>query len=241
MAKISNYLCDIGSTRVKIYNNGEINYILSAEFKPELIISNEAIYYSNVNPKFTEILKNLHNWIDIGTVFITDTKYKWLGTDRRLAIYNIQDGIAVDYVTAITVDVVKNNKHEGGYIFLGLKKYFDEVKNSFPHINFDMFYLKDGNINICDCENLFNLPNSSACAIICGYISQIIILLKELNQKYDLKILLTGGDAELFIKYIESSNLKYQINLNKNVIFNNMIDIILKSKEKGLLKNDALI
>ncbi len=219
MAKISNYLFDIGSTRVKIFHNGEIHYLLSNNFNPELFDNSEQIYYSNVNPKFKDKLKHLKNWIDIGSMFEINTNYQWLGTDRKLAIYDIDDGIIVDFGTAITVDVVQHKKHIGGYIFLGFNKYFDEVRESFPHINFS-------ENNNCDCED--NLPNSSACAIFCGFLAPIIFLLKELQEKYKIKIIVTGGDSNKFVNSVKNLNL--EININNNLIFNNMIKILQKDQ-----------
>jgi type III pantothenate kinase len=223
MKKFSNYLFDIGSTRVKWLFNGSITTILVKDFDPEKF-QTERIYYSNVNPILKDKLSKLSNWINIKELFKTDTEYKWLGTDRQVAIYRIKNSIVVDFGTAITIDIIKDSFHKGGYILLGLKKYFDEVEQTFPHINFSK------NSESCECDKF--LPNLSACAIFCGYITTIANFLENLKKEYSLEIIATGGDSEIFQKLNKNLNIK----LDKELIFNNMIKIL---EDKN--KNDEFI
>jgi type III pantothenate kinase len=184
-------LCDIGNSNVDFYHDGKIWSLSIEEF--DSFVPQEDIYYISVNPKFDKKLKKDSKFIDIQEYFELDTIYQGMGIDRIAACYTISDGIVVDAGSAITVDIMNNSIHLGGYILPGINAY----KKCYGSIS----ELLDKKINpniIIDA-----LPQKTEDAISYGAIKSILLMLKDTCR--DKKVYFTGGDGQFFSKFFTKS------------------------------------
>ncbi len=122
-------LCDIGNSNANFLDDNKY-FTLSIdqflEFKNE-----QKIFYINVNEHLKEHLKNQKNFINLEPYFLFDTIYQGLGIDRIAACYTIEDGVVVDAGSAITIDIISNSIHLGGFILPGIANY----KKIYSHIS----------------------------------------------------------------------------------------------------------
>jgi len=114
-----------------------------------------------------------------------------MGIDRIMACEAITQGVVVDAGSAVTVDIVKNSKFEGGFIYPGIKaigKTYKNISNALDYsFNFEL--------------DLDKMPKNSRDAISYGYLK----LLQSEVKSYNMDIYLTGGDAKEFVKIFPDS------------------------------------
>lgn len=184
-------LCDIGNHNADIFHDGQTWSINLADFhtyKPE-----EKVYYISVNEFLSNKLKNLPNFINIEPLFDFDTIYQGMGIDRIAACTTVNDGMVVDAGSAITVDIMSNSIHLGGFIMPGLSSY----EKCFAGISDRLKFRLNPNID------LEALPQKTTNALSYGTIKPILMIL-EASCK-DKKIYFTGGDGKFFSKYFKNS------------------------------------
>lgn len=202
-------LCDIGNSNAKFYNNGQI-YSMSINdflnYKP-----NKEVFYINVNPYVKDKLKENKKFIDLSKYFELNSAYVGMGIDRVVACCGIKDGIVVDAGSAITIDVMQNSTHLGGFILPGISQIIDSYERISPVLKTNF------NSNI----ELNCLPNKTCDAISFGIVTMVVSSIKAVAK--DKKIFFTGGDGEFLVKYFD--NAIY----DKNLIFRTMLKTI---KEK---------
>lgn len=205
------YLSDIGNTNVKIWRDGDIEIFPLSDFQPTII--KEKIYFISVNREFSKRVEKLSNWIDISNLFKVETEYKTLGIDRVVAINNLKNGIVVDVGSAVTVDIVKNSKHLGGYILLGKDATFRAFRDKAPHLK----------IENRDLLNLETTPLFSEDAIYYGFFHSIANLVLSLQKRYSIdNITVTGGDGKELHQILKGSIFK------RELLFENIIDELKK-------------
>ncbi len=184
-------LCDIGNHSANFIQDGK-NWSLNHEdfmnYKTE-----EIIYYICVNEKISHKLKDVKNFVNIESYFELDTIYQGMGIDRVAACSAISDGMIVDAGSAITVDIMSNSLHLGGFILPGLAAY----EKCYGQISEKLSVRLKPNID------LEALPQKTVDAISYGIIKPIIMILKDLCK--DKTIYFTGGDGKFFSKYFENS------------------------------------
>ncbi len=195
-------LCDIGNTTFHFKYENQDFRISHQEKLPKL---SGKIYFISVNQKGTKkLLDQYPNAINIENILEFKTKYKGMGIDRKIASLNINDGVIVDAGSAITVDIVKQGKHEGGFILPGLQSY----KSIYPQISKELSFNFDNNIS------LDNIPLNTNDAINYAIFQSIILPIK--NVLKNIPIIFTGGDGEILSKYFKNSIY------NENLIFDNI-------------------
>ncbi len=183
-------LCDIGNTHFHFWNNGAISHIEPKKLRKNMF--NEEIYYISVNEQNEKILqKTFKNIYNLESIVKPTSKYFGLGVDRCAACLGIQNGIIVDAGSAISVDVMIDNQHQGGYILPGLyefiKSYERISSNLKSTINFGL--------------ELDKLPNNTKDAISYGILKSIILSIKQTIDSKDQKIYFTGGDGKYLAKF----------------------------------------
>jgi type III pantothenate kinase len=184
-------LCDIGNHSIDFFHDGKIWSMSHLEFqnyKPK-----EKIYYISVNDKISKRLKDSQNFINIESYFNFDTIYQGIGIDRVAACTVVSDGMIVDAGSAITVDIMSNNLHLGGYILPGLGAY----ESCFSKISDRLDFRLNPNID------LEALPQKTTDALSYGVIRPILMVLKDTCK--DKMIYFTGGDGKFFSKYFKNS------------------------------------
>ncbi len=173
-------LCDIGNTTVSIYDGKQVSKKLTRYFKPSTI--KEEICYICVNPALKESIRSHSNWIDLASRVDYASYYPTMGIDRIMACEAVSDGVVVDAGSAITVDLVRGGKFEGGFIYPGVvamqnayKKISSQLDSSF---NFEL--------------SLDKMPKNTQDAITYGFIAPLV---KEVLS-HKLSIYLCGGYAD---------------------------------------------
>ena len=199
-------LCDIGNTTYDFLINGKHKKYFLDEKVPKF---DEEIYFVSVNEKATKKLlkknphaKNINKFLKFSTI------YQGLGIDRAVACSFQDNCVIVDAGSAITVDIMEEGVHKGGFILLGLERF----KKSYPKISKKLKFDFEKNIN------LDKIPLRTFDAIQYAMLKSIILPIKEVSL--NKKIIFTGGDGEFLSKYFENSIYK------KDLIFENMKRII---------------
>lgn len=184
-------ICDIGNTNVKMYEEGRYWQKSILEFYA--FKTDDKVFYINVNKNIENHLKSQKNFINLEPHVDFDTVYRDLGIDRIAACRAIKDGIVVDAGSAITVDIMSNGIHLGGYILPGLQSYIHAYKNISP--------LLDKQIN--PHVSLDTLPQNTADAISYGVVKSILLTIK--GTASNKKIYFTGGDGQYLSSFFEKS------------------------------------
>jgi len=202
-------LCDIGNTTYTFYNQKEIFKKSVKTFNPSSI--KEKVYFISVNQKAILKLKPLKNWINLQNYIDKTGFYDTMGIDRIVACNALLNGVIVDAGSAITVDIVKDAKFVGGFIYPGIKAFKKAFSDISPALEceFDLG---------CD---LKTLPKDTVCALSYGFLAGF----KKEVESYNLEITLTGGDAFAFKKIFP------QAKIDEILIFKGM-QKILKEKIK---------
>ncbi|MSN95621.1 type III pantothenate kinase [Campylobacter sp. FMV-PI01] len=202
-------LCDVGNFSAKFLEDGKFFSLNFDELKNYQPTQNA--YYISVNSKFKP---QNSKFIDISGFFEFKTKYIGLGIDRIAGCYGIDNGIVVDAGSAITVDIMEDEIHKGGYILPGIGAYLKAFRDISPALNFSF------NFDI----HLDSLPKNTQNAMSYGVITSIILNIKNLSK--NKKIYFTGGNGEIFSRYFENSIF------DKNLIFKGMKKALI---QKGVL------
>lgn len=200
-------LCDIGNTSYH-FLKGELDFKEEClNFDPSTVV--EKVYYICVNQNAKKILKDLPNWIDLSLHLDMSRYYETMGIDRIVASEAVENGIIIDAGSAVTVDVVKNGKFMGGFIYPGLRVMNQTYKNISPALEYPFNFELDLNV----------LPKNSMDAISYGYLKTLYCEV----MSHKMNIVLTGGDAKEFAKIFSDAKI------DETLIFNGMKKIISKN------------
>ncbi len=181
--------CDIGNTSYHFFDGKKTFKKSSKNFDPSTIT--EQVFYICVHVEIQQKLKQLQNWKNLALHVDKKEFYDTMGIDRIVASLSVENGVIVDVGSAITVDIVKNNKFQGGFIYPGI----NAMQNCFKGISKALDYPFNFKLN------LDTLPKNSQDSISYGYIKGLIV---EINS-YNLPIILTGGDAKKFQPFLDNS------------------------------------
>lgn len=237
-----NYLVgDIGNTLIKLsildYNfrikkifNIETKKILEGKLKNSYLNSitkkkiSKNILFTSVVPKAFKIIKNRLQKKNFRVLEIKDLQikkilkvkiknYKQLGSDRisnALGSLKYKNCLIIDFGTATTFDIIKNGVYDGGVISPGIELSILNLKNATALL--PLLKLKNNQKNYGK-----NTQEALNAGFIWGYEGLINNIIKRIseNTKIKFKIILTGGYAKLFKKY-----LKYKSTINENITIN---------------------
>jgi len=181
-------LVDIGNTHAKIYHDGKIEYVKASEFSLD-----QKFYYICVNKHVSERLKNIPFAVDLQKYIDIKTTYQGMGVDRKVVCSYIDDGVIVDAGSAITIDVMKDKEHQGGYIFPGISALFDSYKQISDVLKVEQ--LQD--------ITLDKLPKNTQEAINFAVFKSVVLLVKDVSK--DKKIYFCGGDGKILSSFFENS------------------------------------
>lgn len=203
-------LCDIGNTNASFFDGRRVWNLTINEFMA--YEPTEKIYYINVNDKAEQKLLN-HLFIDISSYIKLNSTYIGLGIDRAAACYAINNGLIVDAGSAITLDLMANGCHIGGFIIPGISTTLKSLQNISPRLNLPL----NTNIDL-DC-----LPQRTQDAISYGIIKPIVSLISDFSSQKT--IYFTGGDGEFLSRFFNQSLY------DKMLIFRGMQRAINENKE----------
>ncbi|MBL6857168.1 MAG: type III pantothenate kinase [Pelagibacteraceae bacterium] len=233
--KEMNYLVgDIGNTSTKIClvnNNSRIVKEYIIETKNLLINNNINKFFNSVLKKkikknilFSSVVPKIYNKINkflINKNFktielkslplkkilkINIDNYKDLGSDRianSIGAFKLfkTNCLIVDFGTATTFDIIKKpGIYEGGVIAPGIKLSILNLSNSTASL--PIFELKSN-------SKIFgkNTKDALNAGFLWGYQGLILNIIKKINSKFktNFKIILTGGYASMFAKFINNN------------------------------------
>lgn len=203
-------LCDIGNTSYHFYDTVSQREWkeAAAGFAPSQIASR--VYYVNVNSAVQPSLDKLSNWVDLRKYVAWEHYYDTMGIDRIMACEALTEGVIVDAGSAITVDVVRSGRFEGGFITPGLGALRSAYRSISPKLdssfNFDM--------------QLDKMPKNTTDAITYG----VLGLLAQKVHSFALPVYLTGGDAPTLHPLFKTARLEPLL------LFSGMQKIIQKAK-----------
>ena len=199
-------LCDIGNTSFHFLINGiEKKYLLSEKLEN----FTQKVYYISVNEEASlKLIKHSKECINLEKDIKFETSYIGIGIDRKMVCYDIKDAVIIDAGSAISVDIIENFQHQGGFILLGLKALINTYAKISPVLNVD-FITK---------LNLDKLPLNTKDAISYGILKSIILPIKEISSNKQL--IFTGGDGKFLSEFFPNSIVE------KHLIFKNMKRII---------------
>jgi len=187
-------LCDIGNTTFSFSNGLKVGV---DEFDISSI--DEKIYYISVNAYWEKRLSMQDNWVNLRSFIDFKQYYKSMGIDRIMVCEALDNAVVIDAGSAITVDVIKNAKHEGGYIYPGLKAMAKCFKDISPALdvsfNFDI--------------DLDKMPKNTQDALSYGAIAPLLNNITNISK--DLPVLLTGGDAKTLLPLIPNATLEHDL------------------------------
>ena len=202
-------LCDIGNSYYHFYENNRMWKHPSDE-TPKLDLNGRKLYYISVKESAQKrLVDHYPNAINLEDHLSLDTNYIGLGVDRAVACSALSDGVIVDAGSAITVDIMQNGMHLGGYILPGLQKY--------KHIYAEISPKLDRAIHFDVSTHI--LPQNTADAISYGIITSIICLLeKSVKNK---KIYFTGGDGPYFARFFKNAIVDNSLIFNAYLLLYN--------------------
>lgn len=184
-------LCDIGNSNANFLDNSKYFSLSIDEFVE--YNNDEKVFYINVNDNMKSILREKENFINLEPYFRFDTIYCGLGVDRIAACYTIEDGVVVDAGSAITVDIVSNYMHLGGFILPGIVSYRDA-------------YTKISSRLKCEFNTQISLdafPQRTVDALSYGVFKSIYLLIKD--AAYGKKLYFTGGDGQFLANFFDKA------------------------------------
>lgn len=201
-------LLDIGNHSAKIWHDGRISHKAIEElnsFSPR-----ERAYYISVNSNF---IPKSSKFVDISEYFDFDTIYRGLGVDRIAGCYTIKNGVVIDAGSAITVDIMLEGVHQGGFILPGIASQLKASENISPALK----VVFNSQIDI-DC-----LPQKTADALTFGIVAPFVYMIRDIaGSKH---IYLTGGDGSFLGRFFNNSIY------DRNLIFRGMLKAL---KERGI-------
>lgn len=214
-------LCDIGNTTFHFKTkNKDFKIEVKSDIKKLPKLKDPKIYFISVNEKGTKkFIKRYPKAINIGKIINFKTKYKGMGIDRQVVCIGIKDGIIIDAGSAITVDIMKNGEHLGGYILPGLASY----RKIYPQIS------KKLQFNFKNDINLDKIPLKTNNAICYAMFDGIVQSIKKQYETFELPLYFTGGDGKVLMKYFKELPKSY----DENMIFNGMKTIIKNKKKEN--------
>jgi type III pantothenate kinase len=202
------YLIDIGNTNIKTYHDGEIR-VQKAD--KNATFPKEKFYYICVNAHYHDSLKKMPQAINLEDFIDFETRYKGLGIDRKVVCKSFKNGVIVDAGSAITVDVMREGKHEGGFIMIGLRTF----QQSFATISDALIYEIDEKID------LSQLPQNTKDALNFATFQSVICAIEKVRG--DLPLLFCGGDGKRLMDFFDDASY------HDSLVFEGMKEVIKES------------
>tara|TARA_B100001057_G_scaffold439869_1_gene473377 strand:- start:5770 stop:6531 length:762 start_codon:yes stop_codon:yes gene_type:complete len=214
---------------IKIVKNKYITFFSS--IKKDMIVADlKVCIVSSVVPSLNHHIKNyfkkikfeffLLNPKKIPFDLVVNYKLDQIGSDRIanfISIYNkrIKNSIIIDFGTATTFDVIKNNEYYGGLIFPGIDLSLNSlIKNA------DLLE----SVNIAKRGKIIaqNTSSSIQSGFYFGYLYAINGILKKIiyESKFKPKIYITGGLGKIF-----KDKINYNPIYNENLTLEGLREI----------------
>ena len=190
----NNLFCDIGNTNFS-FSDGQRVSVESFDVSS----IEEKVYYISVNHYWEKRLDMQENWVNLRSFVDFKKYYETMGIDRIMCCESVDNAIVVDAGSAITVDLVRESKHEGGYIYPGftaLQKCFKDIS---PRLEVSFNFEID----------LAKMPKNTEDALSYGAIAPLVSHIRLLSES--LPVIITGGDAEKLLPFIPDATIDQEL------------------------------
>lgn len=184
-------LCDVGNSSANFLKDTKLSTLSLEKFKE--FQSDERVFFINVNESLKEHLRHKLNFFDLEPFFKFDTIYKGLGVDRIAACYTIDSGVVVDAGSAITIDIMANNIHLGGFILPGIASYRKAYKEISPRLDLEL------NTQVI----IDAYPQKTIDAISYGVFKGIVLLIQNTINSQKTQLFFTGGDGHVLTPFFD--------------------------------------
>lgn len=184
-------LCDIGNSSASFLDDNKYHSLSLDEFVN--FQGEKKVFYISVNDRLKEFMKQKAHFVNLEPYFKFDTIYKDLGIDRIAACYTIEDGVVVDVGSAISVDIMSNRMHLGGFILPGIASYRKAYAEISPRLK-------------CELNTQLRLdafPQRTIDALSYGVFKGICLLIE--NATHQQKLYFTGGDGQFLANFFEKA------------------------------------
>ncbi|BCD67829.1 type III pantothenate kinase [Nitratiruptor sp. YY09-18] len=180
-------LCDIGNSGAKFFDGVRV-------WKESLLglekYRNRQVCYVNVNLRAHAIIKNFAKWVDIAPHAELESDYEGLGVDRKVLCSYFTDGVIVDAGSAITVDIMEQGKHLGGYIYPGIKAMHKAYTSISKALDKEPEFLPPKKI-----------ARNTAQAIGYGVLAPLLCDIKSWNKR----VYITGGSGKILRHFLRNA------------------------------------
>ena len=201
-------LCDVGNTSVDLFYVGKRTKLSAEDFDPATV--QDSVYYVSVNASFNERIQNYTNWYDLLQLIDWEKYYPTMGIDRIMVCEAVEEGVIVDAGSAITVDVMRGDVYQGGFISLGLRSAQSAYANLSGALDVSFNFEVD----------LAKMAKNTPDALTVGFLAPLIEKIQSLGKP----LYLTGGDAVLLSCFLPEATV------DEELIFKGMKKLI----EKGV-------
>jgi type III pantothenate kinase len=188
-------LCDIGNTNFS-FDDGKIFSV--DQFDISSILFGK-VYYISVNHYWEKRLEHEEKWINLRQYVNFDHYYESMGIDRIMCCEAVENALIIDAGSAITIDIVRNGRHQGGCIYPGFSAMEKAYKNISPRLDVSL------NFDI----DLATMPKNTEDAISFGVIAPLVSYIRSLADK--LPIIITGGDAEKLHTFLPCASVDNEL------------------------------
>jgi len=201
-------LYDIGNTNIKIYHDSKVEVVRA---ETDLTFPKKKFYYICVNSLYHDRLEKLDNAINLESKIKLDTGYKGLGVDRQIVCKALQNAVIIDAGSAITVDIMRDGKHKGGFITLGLHSF----EQSFAKISDALVFKIDEDVN------LNSLPQNTKDALNFATFQAVVGAIEKVRG--DLPLIFCGGDGKKLLRFFKDASY------HDTLVFEGMKEVIKES------------
>ncbi|WP_457596202.1 type III pantothenate kinase [Hydrogenimonas sp.] len=112
-------LCDVGNSRMHFLVEGEVVHLTHEEGVRRY--GERPVRYICVSQKAKRLIdREAPAWREVADPGLLRSGYRGLGIDRVAACLGVYHGVVVDAGSAVTVDVMEEGRHLGGWIWPGL-------------------------------------------------------------------------------------------------------------------------
>lgn len=200
-------LCDIGNSFYHFYKNGQV-WKEPIQNVPSLR-DDEEIFAVSVNDGAFERLSKRYSTTDLSGFLNFDSDYVGLGIDRAFVCYAANDGVIVDAGSAITVDIMQEGFHLGGFILPGISTYVESYKKISERLDVGF------NMGV----DIRSLPQNTKDAVSYGTLISIVGAIKEASR--NKFIYFTGGDGKFLSRFFEERSA-----VDDTLIFKGMLKLM---------------
>lgn len=183
-------LCDIGNSFFHFYQEGRV----WKESLQKLQTKASDLFYISVNVLAESKLRQYNpHAVNLAPYFSLNTTYEGLGIDRIAVCESVFDGVVVDAGSAITIDVMQEGTHLGGYILPGIASYIEMYKKISPSLEVMPSFSMDFDV----------LPQNTKEALGFAMLKSVTSLISGISQ--GKMIYFCGGDGKFFSKFFTQS------------------------------------